>query len=219
VVRRARPHSRRVLRRAAAAAAAFSAGGCLGGSLFVSGSGSTRVESVPTGAEVYVMGERLGTTPLDVADARLFPVHYPRELSDLYGKVVLRHPGCEELVRAVDLQAANEGISASLVCGDTDADGDRPSAEAPADRAAAPPTRPAVAPHSAADRLAQIKALRRDGLLDEREARSLRDRALRESLDDRPPADALRSLESLHAAGAIDDAEYRARRTAILDRL
>jgi hypothetical protein len=193
----------------------------MGGSPVVSSSGSTHVDSIPSGAEVFVLGERLGTTPLDVPDARIFPIHYPRELSGLYGKVVLRHPGCEELVRAVDLRATNQGISAQLACahaaGPGDGGGAAPAAAPDRTDASSPPG--SERQRSAEERLAQIKALNRDGLIGADEAHSLRDRVLREELEGQPAPEALRSLESLRAAGAIDDAEYRARRAAILDRL
>ncbi len=200
---------------------ALLAGACLGGRLVASSSGSTRVESVPAGAEVFAMGERLGTTPLDVEDARVFPVHYPRELAPVYGKIVLRHPGCEDLVRDLDLRAANEGIVAQLAC--PGAVGESPAARAaPAatDAARSSPAPPEGArPRSAEERLAEIEALRSEGLLDEDEWRALRERVLREELEERPVVEALRSLEALRTAGAVSEAEYRARRAEILDRL
>jgi hypothetical protein len=200
-------------------AAGLAVGGCLGGSPLVSGGGSTRVESVPSGAEVFVMGERLGITPLAVADARIFPIQYPRELSALYGKVLLRHPGCEDLVRAIDLRATNEGLNGILACGGAAEPSDRGAPASAANPVAAPVPPGADAPRPTEERLAQIEALRRDGLIGAEEAHALRDRVLREVLDDRAASDALRSLESLRAAGAVDDAEYRVNRSAILDRL
>jgi len=204
----------------AASVVALLLGGCLGGRLLASSSGSTHVESVPPGAEVFAMGEKLGTTPLDVENARVFPVDYPRELAASYGKIVLRFPGCEDLVRNLDLRSANEGITAKLTC--TGASG-----ESPADRAGpmAPGDRPSSAPveverpRSAVERLAEIESLRSDGLLDESESRALRERVLREELDERPAAEALRSLEALRAAGSVSDTEYHALREGILARL
>jgi hypothetical protein len=90
---------------------------CLGGSLVASSRGTTRVESVPSGAEVFVMGERLGTTPLEVEDRLIFPVSYPSTKAELYGRVVLQREGCEAVARLVDLRAANEGLVVELVCG------------------------------------------------------------------------------------------------------
>lgn len=92
---------------------------CLGGSLLASSRDTTRVESNPPGAEVYVMGERLGTTPLEVEDRLVYPVHYPREKAELYGRIELRKDGCETTVRALDLRASNEGLVVELRCAET----------------------------------------------------------------------------------------------------
>lgn len=100
----------------ACGAAAGLATACLGGSLLASSGSTTRVESVPPGAEVFVMGESLGVTPLEVDDRLVFPVDYPRDRADLYGKIVLRKEGCETVVRSLDLRAANEGIVEELHC-------------------------------------------------------------------------------------------------------
>lgn len=151
------------------------------------------------------MGERLGTTPLDVSDARVYPVHYPRALAPLYGKLVLRHPGCDELVQDLTLRAANEGVVVRLACAERAEEHHAASADA-------------EPPASARERLAEIDSLRREGLLSEDEERAIRDRVLREQLDERPPAEALRLLEALRGDGSLDEAEYRARRAEILDR-
>jgi hypothetical protein len=178
--------------------------------------GTTRVDSIPSGAEVFVMGNRVGTTPLEVEDARVYPVQYPSELAPLYGKLVLRHPGCEELVQNLDLRAANEGVVAHLGCGVQDRRADAsPNSNPDAARTSAT----APTPKPPQERLAEIDALRREGLVTEAEARALRERALREALDGRPAADALRLLDGLRAAGSIEEPEYAARRAEILGRL
>jgi len=181
-----------------------------------SSSSTTRVESIPSGAEVFAMGSRVGTTPLEVEDTRVYPVQYSSELAPLYGKLVLRHPGCDELVQNLDLRAANEGVVAHLVCGGADRHADAPPTNSP-DAARTSTAAPTAKPLP--ERLAEIDSLRREGLVTETETRALRQRALREALDGRAAADALRLLEELRAAGSIDDSEYAARRAEILGRL
>jgi hypothetical protein len=62
------------------------------------------------------MGVLVGKTPLEVEDRLVFPVAYPRDKADLYGKIVLRHEGCETVVRSLDLRASNEGLVVELDC-------------------------------------------------------------------------------------------------------
>ncbi|MEZ4332131.1 MAG: PEGA domain-containing protein [Myxococcota bacterium] len=87
--------------------------------------GTTHVDSRPSGADVFVMGQRVGRTPVDVEDRLVFPVHYPSSLAALYGRIVLERPGCDRIVRTVGLSAANEGLVVDLDCGP------RPGPEAP----------------------------------------------------------------------------------------
>lgn len=105
-----------VCRIAALAGTALLGGACLAGSLVTSSRGTTHVDSRPSGADVFVMGEHVGRTPLDVEDRSIFPVHYPPSLAALYGRIVLERPGCDRVVRTVDLRAANEGIVVDLHC-------------------------------------------------------------------------------------------------------
>lgn len=90
--------------------------GCLGGSIVASSRGVTRVDSIPQGAQVFVMGERVGVTPVEIEDRLIFPVTYPAERAALYGRVVLEHEGCEPTSRAIDLTATNEGTTIELSC-------------------------------------------------------------------------------------------------------
>lgn len=76
-----------------------------------------RIDSDPAGAEVYSLGERIGVTPLEVAVTRVFPAVYPPEKEALYGRVVLRKPGCEERQVAVSTGAVAKGLRVKLECG------------------------------------------------------------------------------------------------------
>lgn len=69
---------------------------------------------------MFVMGEHVGTTPLEIEDRLIFPVQYPSSKAALYGRIVLERTGCERAVRRVDLAAANEGMMViELECADS----------------------------------------------------------------------------------------------------
>jgi hypothetical protein len=197
------PRRARIGTRAAVVfASALTLSGCLGGSLLPSSRSTTHVDSVPSGAEVLAMGERLGITPLEVDDASVYPVSYPREKASLYGKLVLRHPGCEDFEQALTLEAANRGVVAKLVCPGQTSDGEVRTGQ-----------------RSVRERLAEIEALHGDALVTQGEASTLRDRVLREALAELSAPEALRVLEALRAEGAVDEREYQAWRSETLDRL
>ena len=141
------------------------------------------ITSDPLGAEVYVMGARVGVTPLALDQDLVFPVVYPREQQSLYGVVELRKPGCTTQSIKVGTRAVSKGIQLKLACGD---------AVAPA-VVVSPLRQPAAAPAveqtarevardhaSYATRLRQIIELREKGLITEQESREIRQRILGE---------------------------------------
>jgi PEGA domain len=94
-----------------------SAGGV--GSYFPSaGNNPIKVESVPSGAEVYVMGEKIGLTPLQINRKEVFPNTYPRDKESMYGRITLKKEGCSDLTRTVSAEISNAGLHAKLDCGD-----------------------------------------------------------------------------------------------------
>ncbi|MBI3154997.1 MAG: PEGA domain-containing protein, partial [Burkholderiales bacterium] len=105
--------------------------------------GRIAIASDPPGAEVYVMGRRVGVTPLAVEQRLIFPPTYPGEQQALYGMVELRRPGCASVQRAVSVRGVARGVEVKLDCGA----GARPAAEA---TTAAPAAVPAAAPRPAA---------------------------------------------------------------------
>lgn len=114
------------------------------------------VTSEPSGAEVFVMGERMGTTPLRLESSTLFPHTYPPEKQPLYGRIRLTHPGCEAMERSVDTRTLENGLQARLKC-------------------AAAPSAP---PPPAAQRLRELEILRQEGLLSEEEYKRVRARII-----------------------------------------
>lgn len=181
---------------------------CGGIVLFPSSSGSTHVESVPSGAEVFVMGQRVGVTPLELEDARAFPMRYPPEQRALYGRVVLRKEGCREYVVPLSVEASNHGIVAQLDCGGSSAAAGGPPVAAPAESSA-----------PLDERLRSIDTLAEQGLISTEERRRTRARVLEEVLAPLAPPERLQRLEALHGQGLLSDEEYATLRRHVLDSL
>lgn len=99
--------------------------------------GTLRIESVPAGAEVELIGGKAGTTPLTVSERDIYPNSYPDARAELYGTITLRHAGCEPLRHRVTLSDLKQDLHLRLDC------------IAAATQAAAPAVTPAPAPASA----------------------------------------------------------------------
>lgn len=119
------------------------------------------VDSTPSGAEVSVMGEARGVTPLRLPTSTLFPVTYPPEKQSLYGRVRITHPGCTPYETPISNSALENGLHIRLQC-----------------EAVHAPLSPAVVPASPRERLKQLEALKQEGLLDEQEYRQARQRII-----------------------------------------
>jgi len=130
------------------------------------GNNPINVESEPTGAEVYVMGDRIGVTPLKVNPQDIFPITYPKDKESLYGKVTLRKAGCSDLTSTISMKITNVGLHVRLECGDTN----------PASPSAAKAA-PGIS-ESVEQRLEKIKDLLNKGLITEEEAKKARERVL-----------------------------------------
>lgn len=148
--------------------------------------GRIDVSSDPAGADVYVMGEKAGVTPLTVDQDAIFPLTYPAEKQALYGVVELRKAGCLPARQNVGTRAVSRGLRVKLDCGE----GAR--AETPASRQTQPaapaasaneqaPATPVVKQTPAIEqRLKQVQELRDKGLITEQEAQEIRQRILGE---------------------------------------
>ena len=148
-------------------AACSSTGGA--GSYFpAAGNKPIQVESVPSGAEVYVMGKKIGVTPLEVSRRDVFPNTYPRDKESVYGRIVLKKEGCSDYTRTVSAEISNTGLHAQLDCGNL---------------ASAPPVASGDESRndrSAEQRLGKIKDLLNKGLITDEEAKKARERILNE---------------------------------------
>ena len=136
-------------------------------SLFpAAGDNPIKIESEPTGAEVYVMGDKVGVTPLQISRKDVFPNTYPRGKESVYGRVTLKKTGCSDFTRTVSAEIGNNGLRAQLDC---------------ADMNPAPTTTSRGAPRTSEtveQRLDKIKELLGKGLITEDEAKKARARIL-----------------------------------------
>jgi PEGA domain len=138
-----------------------------GGNLFpAAGNSPINVESEPSGAEVYVMGEKVGVTPLKVSRSDVFPITYLREKESVYGRITLKKAGCSDFTRTVSAEIGNAGLHAQLDCGDMYPASSRTSRGAPRSN------------ETVEQRLDKIKDLLNRGLITEDEAKKAREHVL-----------------------------------------
>ena len=128
-----------------------------------SGDNPINIESVPPGADVYVMGEKVGITPLKISHSNVFPITYPKEKVSVYGRITLKKAGCSDFTRTVNGEISSAGLRAQLDCGDKNTTPSTTSGNAPPIR------------ESAEQRLEKIKDLLNKGLITEEEAKKARE--------------------------------------------
>jgi hypothetical protein len=129
------------------------------------GDNPMKIESDPSGAEVYVMGEKVGVTPLQITRDQVFPNIYPKDKVALYGRVMLKKAGCADFTGTVSSQVSSYGLRAKLDCGDNKP---APAADDPRNS------------ETAEQRLGKIKDLLDKGLITGDEAKKARERILNE---------------------------------------
>ncbi|MEO6974639.1 MAG: PEGA domain-containing protein [Gallionella sp.] len=145
-------------------AAGCSSSGGTGNLFAAAGDKPIKIESIPPGADVYVMGENIGATPIMIKRDRVFPNLYPKEKESLYGKVTLRKAGCLDFTRTISTEIGNYGLHAKLDCGDTNSG----SASATASRTS----------ETVEQRLDKVKDLLGKGLITDEEAKKAREHIL-----------------------------------------
>lgn len=144
------------------------------GHMFSSKSGGPiRIESNPSGADVYVMGEKVGVTPLKIEQKDVFPNTYPKEKESLYGQVTLKKAGCSDYTKTVNAKILDVGLKAKLDCGDLNPDGTRGGASQGVRSEPIPRLSETVE-----QRLEKIKDLQNKGLITEEEAKKAREHVL-----------------------------------------
>jgi hypothetical protein len=75
-----------------------------------------QVESTPAGADVFVIGGKLGKTPLRLSERDIYPNWYPDDQAYLYGVVILRKAGCADYSKRLTLDDIGKGIQVQLDC-------------------------------------------------------------------------------------------------------
>ena len=163
--------------------------GCTG-TAFVSSSETVSVTSEPPGAMAYVMGEPVGETPLSIKQKDLFPAVYDQSKQDLYGTILFKKTGCEDLSQPVGMNAGGTGINAKLVCEGQPLTQEKAVQAAPVEEPKAPnvetqrqTSKQTVAKqpsHSVKQRLINLQDLRDSGLVSEEEYLNIRQRILDE---------------------------------------
>ena len=133
------------------------------------------VESEPPGAEVHLIGGRAGVTPLTLNERDIYPNTYPDARAHLYGKVILKKPGCSEYSKYVTLDDIGSGLKVKLDCGTV-----RAAADPVVQRQDAG-SRAAESESRSERRLRQLKVLQElldEGLVTEQEEKAIRERVL-----------------------------------------
>lgn len=121
--------------------------------------------SEPAGAAVHAGGKLIGVTPLTVHLQEVFPVVYPAEQQDSYGKILIKKEGCKDHTVRVTNEMIRKGVNVKLDCGQGDLA--RPQAGIPT----APPP-------SVKERILRLNELREQGLITEEEYREIRKKIL-----------------------------------------
>ncbi len=129
-----------------------------------------KIESLPSGADVYVMGEKVGTTPLKLDQKAVFPNQYPKDKESFYGKVTLKKAGCSDYTKTVNSKIIEVGLRAKLDCGQNSPEAQQGSAPQY--------SMPARMSKTVEQRLQEIKDLQDKGLITEDEAKKAREHVL-----------------------------------------
>lgn len=134
--------------------------GCAGDSMIPKQTTQFTVTSKPAGATVYVMGKEVGKTPLEITTNQVFPVTYPKELENKFGRVELKYPGCQPYEKPVSGSIMANGLKAHLKCTSLAA--------------------PAESSKTASERLRQLKSLFDEGLITKDEYKAKRQKILQD---------------------------------------
>jgi len=142
---------------------------CSGNSLVPKNSNAISVNSEPSAASVYVMGELAGTTPIEIDSNSVFPAAYLPEDQQYYGYITLTHEGCSDKKIKISTRMISDGLKENLDCSVKE--------ESVVD------VLPAVEQHtvekSVNQRLKELQALKDEGLISEQEYQEIRSRILK----------------------------------------
>lgn len=133
-----------------------------------------QVESTPAGADVFVIGGKLGKTPLRLSERDIYPNWYPDDQAHLYGMVILRKAGCADYSKRLTLDDIGKGVQVQLDCSQDAA----PAEQVPPESAVSGQS---ISTAIMQRRLRQLKVLQElldDDLITEEEERTIRKRIL-----------------------------------------
>ncbi len=136
---------------------------CAGNSLAPKNNDQISVNSEPSGASVYVMGKLLGLTPTVVDLVTVYPVTYSPEDEQNYGRITLKREGCSDQTIKVSTGMVSSGLKADLDCQIKQEPGIEP---------------PSLSDKSVKQRLQELRVLKDEGLISEREYQDIRIRIL-----------------------------------------
>lgn len=161
------------------AAAAFAAAVAGSAAAQAPGTATLRIRSTPSAAEVELIGGLAGMTPLAIHERAIYPNDYPDARADLYGVVVLSHPGCEPLRHRVTRGDLERGLDLHLAC-DAAVAPPTIAAAQPGAQPAAPvaPTGHATVPQRRLRQLQVLQELLDEGLITPAEEQRVRRRIL-----------------------------------------
>jgi len=80
--------------------------------------GPASVTSIPSGAEVYANGEKLGVTPLHYKLYKAFPAGWKNWMYQAQGVLMVKKDGCEDFTLQVNDYVLSHPVHAELVCSD-----------------------------------------------------------------------------------------------------
>ncbi len=146
--------------------------------------GTLRIESVPSAAEVELIGGKAGVTPLSIKERDIYPNNYADARADLYGMVVLRYPGCKLLRHRVTLSDIKQGLHLRLDCSATAVQPTMPPLPSPPAQTAPIPSAPSET--ISQRRLRQLHVLQElldEGLISPAEEQRVRRRILQPEVE------------------------------------
>ena len=75
-----------------------------------------RIESDPSEAAVFILGKKMGITPLAIKQTQLYPAGYDFKYQNQYGCIEVKKEGCETIIYRVRSVDFKKGLIIKLKC-------------------------------------------------------------------------------------------------------
>lgn len=160
------------------------------------------IETIPSGATVYIMEKAIGETPIDITQSQLYPPAYESSKRDLYGKINIRKRECDDYTQRVKYQDFTKGLKIQLVCGELSAKREIIEQDE---------TKPADAENRPVEKNERVE--------EQPKALNNSENKAKQTISDNSIKQRLIRLESLHQENLISDEEYQSARKKILSEL